>query len=111
MSKKKEEKSVEEEEVKKKELKEKIKKPSKKTSKQDDEVKEDKVELEFNSNLPLKALIDLVTESNLRRKDIIVLLGKNGYLGQFYEEEDKRLNGLYVEPTITEQEFKKIIGE
>lgn len=117
-TKKKEDESLDEEQIEKKDskkdLKEKIKNPSKKTSKQKKEdVKKEKkkIESEDYSNLPLKTLIDLVNESGIRRKEIIVLLADNGYLGQFYEEEDKRKIGYPVKPTITEKEFKKIIGE
>lgn len=81
---------------------------SKKSSKK----KKDKQdESKVKKNLPLRTLIDLVDESQLRRKEIIVKLADNGYLNQFYEEEDKRRIGYPIEPTINENEFKKIIGE
>ena len=112
---KKEEKSVEEEvpkEDSKEELKDKIKKPSKKeTSKSKKEVKKKVDKSEIDENLPLRTLIELVKESGIRRKDIIVRLANNGYLGQFYEEEEKKRIGYPIKPTISEQEFKKIIGE
>lgn len=112
MSKKKEDKKTVDETVeevktdsKKDEVKEEPKKSSKKSS------KKSKVKKKKEINVRPKPLIELVEESGIRRKDIIVRLAKNGYLGQFYEEEGKRLIGYPIEPTISEEEFKKIIGE
>lgn len=86
-------------------------------SKKKDEDKNEKINDEIinkpktTSNQELKTLLDFVNESNLRRKTLISLLSREGYLSQFYEEETKMKKGIYVEPTISEQEFKKIIGE
>ena len=114
---KKEEESIEEKEDKnedsKNELKDEVKKPSRKTSRTKKEVKKEEVSTkkESDSHLPLRTLIDLVNESGIRRKEIIVILADNGYLGQFYEEEEKRRIGYPIKPTINENDFKKIIGE
>ncbi len=122
MSKKEEDKkTTKEEEVKKEdevkkaskdEVKEKPKKASKSSPKKN-EVKKNtiKAKKDVKINLPLKTLVELVNESEIHRKDIIILLDRKGYLSQFYEEEDKIDSGLYVKPTLTEVEFKKIIGE
>ena len=58
-----------------------------------------------------KTLLELVKSSNKSDTLIIMELSRNGYLTQFYTEEKRVLNGLEVEPTITESEFKKIIGD
>ena len=118
---KKEEESIEEKEDKNEasenELKDEVKKPSRKTSRTKKEVKKEvkkeevSIKKESDSNLPLRTLIDLVNESGIRRKEIIVILADNGYLGQFYEEEEKRRIGYPIKPTINENDFKKIIGE
>lgn len=101
MSKKKEDKTTIEK-VEKEEVKD-TKKVAKKTSK--------KTKVKKKSNLPLRTLIELVEESDIRRKDIIVRLARHNYLAQFYEEEEKRKIGYPIKPTINEDEFKKIIGE
>lgn len=122
MSKKEEEKKdTKEEEVKKdeskktskkEEVKEESKKASKKTPKKNEVKKEaPKKKEDIKLNRTLKTLVELVNDSELRRKDLLVLLDRKGYLSQFYEEEDKIDNGLYVKPTLSEVEFKKIIGE
>lgn len=59
----------------------------------------------------LKTLLELVENSNKSNTLIIMELSRNGYLTQFYTEEKRVLNGLEVEPTMTESEFKKIIGD
>ena len=58
-----------------------------------------------------KTLLELVKSSKKSDTLIIMELSRNGYLTQFYTEEKRVLNGLEVEPTITESEFKKIIGD
>lgn len=58
----------------------------------------------------LKTLISLVNECELGRPLIILRLSINDYLNQFYDEEEKLKNNEYIEPSITEDEFKKIIG-
>lgn len=97
---------------KKEDAKEDPKKTSKKTPDKK-EVKKDvpKKKKNIKTNLSLRTLVELVNNSNIHRKELLVLLDRKGYLGQFYDEEDKIENGLYVEPTISEVEFKKIIGE
>ena len=97
---------------KKEEVKEKPKRTSKTTPKKNVAKKQtSKKKNDVKISLPLKTLVELVNESELRRKDLIILLDRKGYLSQFYEEEDKIDNGLYVKPTLSEVEFKKIIGE
>ena len=58
-----------------------------------------------------KTLLELVKSSKKSDTLIIMELSRNGYLTQFYTEEKRVLNGLEVEPTMTESEFKKIIGD
>lgn len=58
----------------------------------------------------LKTLISLVEECELGRPLIIFRLSINDYLNQFYDEEEKLKNNEFIEPSITEDEFKKIIG-
>ena len=85
---------------------------SKKTSKKEEKKSSKKgVKKEVIPHEKLETLVDLVYKSNKNRKELIVLLANNDYLGQFYTEEDMRRNGLYVKPSLTESEFKKIIGD
>ena len=58
-----------------------------------------------------RTLLELVKSSKKSDTLIIMELSRNGYLTQFYTEEKRVLNGLEVEPTMTESEFKKIIGD
>jgi len=100
--------------VSKKKEEEKLVKEEKPKEEKPKETKKPKIKKEEKKTLPkgkLETLIDLVEKSDIRRKHIIVLLAEKGYLGQFYDEENKRRKGSYIEPTITEQEFEKIIGE
>ena len=84
--------------MKKKAEETKIEEPSKKVS------KKQKKEAEK------KTLIELVNETNINRLYLINYLGDNDLLAQFYEEERKLEMKEYIEPSITEDEFKKIIG-
>ena len=117
MSKKEEEKKIDEKEVKeesekdsKSNDKDNPKKSSKKTSKKKEDAKKESKKV-IEGNPQLRTLIDLVEESGINRKDIIVRLANSGYLKQFYDEEEKRAIGYPIEPTINEIKFKKIIGE
>lgn len=56
-------------------------------------------------------LSDLVEASNVQLTSIIMDLSKAGLLNQYYEELDKKRKGITLIPTITEAEFKKIIGD
>lgn len=59
----------------------------------------------------LKTLLELVKNSDKSDTLIIMELSRNGYLTQYYTEEKRVLNGLEIEPSMTESEFKKIIGD
>ena len=99
-----EEKTVTEEEVKTK-----PKKASKTTKKK--EVKKQSSKKNVELELQVKSLVEFVNDSDISRKKLLILLDRKGYLSQFYEEEDMMKSGLYVKPTVTEDEFNKIIGE
>lgn len=59
---------------------------------------------------PKQLLIDLVNESNLKLSFIVYRLTEAGLYKQ-YEYEKRNYKKLDLQPTITESEFKKIIGE
>lgn len=87
---------------------------SSKTTPKKTEVKKEvskKKKDENQSNSQLRTLIELVNESKIHRKEMLIILNNTDYLKKFYEEEDMMNKGLYVKPTISEIEFKKIIGE
>ena len=56
-------------------------------------------------------LVDLVEASNVRLTSIIMYLSREGLLNQYYDELDKKRKGIPIIPTLTEAEFKKIIGD
>lgn len=56
-------------------------------------------------------LVDLVEASNVRLTSIIMDLSREGLLNQYYDELDKKRKGIPIIPTLTEAEFKKIIGD
>lgn len=58
-----------------------------------------------------KTLIDLVAESEVGLMSIIMDLSQNGLLNQYRDELTQKENGIPIIPSITEAEFKKIIGE
>ena len=62
------------------------------------------------SKKELKTLYELVNDSEIDMTHIVIKLSMNGYLKQYEEEKEKIKQRNYVEPTITESEFKKIIG-
>ena len=83
-------------------------------SKKEDEkeVKEDvKTSKNTGGKEPLKTLVELVENSDKSKTLIMMELSRKNYLSQFYSEEKKVLEGFIVEPTMTETEFKKIIGD
>lgn len=75
------------------------------------EVDEKKVGKKKKSKDELKVLYDLVKASDVGFLSIIMDLSKNGLLNQYYTEEKQREKGIPLIPTITEAEFKKIIGD
>ena len=56
-------------------------------------------------------LVDLVEASNVRLTSIIMDLSREGLLNQYYDELDKKRKGILIIPTLSEAEFKKIIGD
>lgn len=82
-------------------------------SKKEEETKTETKPSSKKTNKPkeeLKTLIELANNSDIDRFTLIIRLNKNGYLNQFYDEELKFTDGIYIKPSITESEFKKIIG-
>ena len=58
-----------------------------------------------------KTLIELVEESNAGFISIIMDLSQNGLLDQYRDELTQKEKGIAIIPSITEAEFKKIIGD
>lgn len=58
-----------------------------------------------------KILVDLVEEFGVDKFSIIMDLSKNGLLDQYHEEIKLKELGVPIKPSITEDEFKKIIGD
>ncbi len=58
-----------------------------------------------------KTLVDLVEESSVGFMSIIMDLSQNGLLDQYREELSLKEQGIPIIPSITEAEFKKIIGD
>lgn len=56
-------------------------------------------------------LIDLVEKAGVDEISIIMDLSKHGLLDQYYDEIRLKKIGVPIEPSITENEFKKIIGD
>ena len=71
--------------------------------------KKNKDKKETEDIVVLKTLYELIISSPINTLQIISKLD-NDYLTQFYDEEDKFYKDEYVEPTLSEEEFKKIIG-
>lgn len=60
---------------------------------------------------PKKTLIELVEQSEVSLTSIIMDLSQNGLLDQYREELIQKEQGIPIIPSITEAEFKKIIGD
>ena len=60
---------------------------------------------------PKKTLIELVEQSEVSLTSIIMDLSQNGLLDQYREETIQKEQGIPIIPSITEAEFKKIIGD
>lgn len=58
-----------------------------------------------------QVLIDLVEQSSVDKISIIMDLSKNDLLKQYHDEIRLKNLGVPIEPSITENEFKKIIGD
>ena len=71
-------------------------KKTKKTSKKDEEK---------------KTLVELVESSNVKFTSIVMDLTEHDLLNQYREELEAQEKGITIIPSITEAEFKKIIGE
>lgn len=56
-------------------------------------------------------LIDLVEQSGVDEISLIMDLSKNGLLDQYHDEIRLKKLGVPIKPSITENEFKKIIGD
>lgn len=63
------------------------------------------------NNETKKTLIELVDESEVSYISIIMDLSQNGLLDQYREEVSLNEQGISIIPSITEAEFKKIIGD
>ena len=83
---------------------------SKKDEKEDvkSEVKKSSIKKE-----DLKTLTELVEMygSEIGEFKIFMNLSKNGYMQKYDEEQKRQKAGFELEPVMTENEFKKIIGE
>lgn len=82
-----------------------------KTQKTEEKVVETKKSNNSTSKDELKTLIELVQESSVDKGDIIIELASTDYLKQYYTEERMQREGAYIKPTLSENEFKKIIKE
>ena len=71
-------------------------KKTKKTSKKDEEK---------------KTLVELVESSNVKFTSIVMDLAEHDLLNQYREELEAQEKGITIIPSITEAEFKKIIGD
>lgn len=60
---------------------------------------------------PKKTLIELVGQSEVSLTSIIMDLSQNGLLDQYREELIQKEQGIPIIPSVTEAEFKKIIGD
>lgn len=58
-----------------------------------------------------KVLIDLVEQSGVDEISIIMDLSKHELLEQYHDEIRLKNLGVPIKPSITENEFKKIIGD
>lgn len=62
-------------------------------------------------NKDKKTLVDLVQASDINKASIVMDLSMNGLLDQYREELNLKKQGVPITPSLTEDEFKKIIGE
>ena len=62
-------------------------------------------------NKDKKTLVDLVQASDINKASIVMDLSMNGLLDQYREELNLKKQGVLITPSLTEDEFKKIIGE
>ncbi|MBQ2654304.1 MAG: hypothetical protein IJF83_12155 [Methanobrevibacter sp.] len=58
-----------------------------------------------------KTLIELVEASSVDFISIIMDLSQNGLLNQYRDEVTQKEQGITIIPSMTEAEFKKIIGD
>lgn len=58
-----------------------------------------------------KTLVDLVEASNLPSTSIVMDLSENNLLEQYRSEVEAKELGIPIVPSLTEDEFKKIIGD
>lgn len=58
-----------------------------------------------------EVLVDLVEQSGVDELSIIMDLSKHGLLNQYRDELKLKKLGVPINPSITEKEFKKIIGD
>ncbi len=58
-----------------------------------------------------KTLIELVEASSVDFISIIMDLSQNGLLNQYRDEITQKEQGITIIPSMTEAEFKKIIGD
>lgn len=58
-----------------------------------------------------KILIDLVEKSSVPLISIVMDLSREGLIDQYDEEVTLKNAGIPIVPSITEDEFKKIIGD
>lgn len=56
-------------------------------------------------------LLDLVENSDMKLFKLVMNLSNADLLQQYEEEKELRKLGIPIEPTITEEEFKKIMEE
>lgn len=73
--------------------------------------KNEKTTKKTPKNTDKKILVDLVEASDVRLTSIIMDLSKNGLIDQYYDEVGKKRKGIPIVPSISEAEFKKIIGD
>ena len=59
----------------------------------------------------LKTLTELCDLLVIDRFDLILKLSETGYLNQYYKEEKMLTDGLVIEPSVSESEFKKLFKE
>lgn len=76
------------------------------------EEKEEKEEKKSSAKKEdLKTLLELVQiYSDIGDFQIFMNLSKHGYMEKYYEEQKRQKLGFEIEPIMTENEFKKIIG-
>jgi len=77
----------------------------------EEELDTDETKKKTTRKKDLKTLVELVENSNISLTLIIMELSRTGYLTQFYEEKEKLMNGLKIEPSMSEKDFEKIMKE